>query len=43
MNLVKGLDVLKILLNVFGEDKVMYIFVIYIEDDVIFIDIGFLG
>ncbi|CZR76518.1 TPA: MBL fold metallo-hydrolase [Clostridioides difficile] len=43
MNLAKGLDVLKISSNVFGEDKVMYIPVIYTEDDATLIDTGLPG
>ncbi|HBG7287929.1 MBL fold metallo-hydrolase [Clostridioides difficile] len=43
MNLAKGLDVLKISSNVFGKDKVMYIPVIYTEDDATLIDTGLPG
>lgn len=43
MNLTKGLDVLKISSNVLGEDKVMYIPVIYTEDEATLIDTGLPG
>lgn len=43
MNLTKGLDVLKVSSHVLGENKVMYIPVIYTEDEATLVDTGLPG